>query len=300
MNGKVRTDEPLMSDRKEITNIIADFWDKTTDAWRTIWGPHIHHGYYDDVSLTPLQAQERLIDKLVVMLDIKPHDKILDVGCGMGGSSLHLAKNFNVTVTGITLSQKQVVIATQQALTENIRNVTFKIEDALSLSNFKNDSIDIIWSLESCEQFFDKDLFIKQVLRVLKPGGRLMLATWCSDRDVYEGKIAQQYRDLCLAFDLPYMPTIESYRCLLEAANFKVTHALDWSNHVKKTWDVGVSLVNAHSFIKLIKMLGWRGFRVAKQVKMMRDAFHQNRVKYGVFLATKPAELINSTITNSR
>jgi tocopherol O-methyltransferase len=56
---------------------------------------------------------------------------------------------------------------------------------------------------------------------------------------------------------------------------------------VKKSWDVGVSLVNAYSFLQMIKMSGWRGFRFANQIKLMQEAFHQNRVQYGVFLATK-------------
>jgi len=273
----------------KITRIIADFWDKTSDAWRAIWGPHIHHGYYEDNHLlTPLEAQENLIEKLVQHLKLNPQKKILDVGCGMGGSSLYLAKNHNAIVTGITLSKRQVSIAMQQSQAENIPNVTFQIDDALTLSQFANNSFDIVWSLESCEQFYDKNAFITQAFRVLKPGGQLMLATWCSDRDQYEGDLALQYKKLCLVFDLPYMPTIEAYQRALEAVDFELDHVFDWSSHVKKTWDVGISLLNAFSFLKLVRMIGWRAFRASKQIQLMRNAFHQERVKYGVFLATKP------------
>lgn len=287
MSQKIRTDIPIMHDRMLMTRVIADFWDKTSDAWRTIWGPHIHHGYYEQVHSTPLDAQIRLIEKLTALFNIEPQNHILDVGCGMGGSSFYLAKKFNATVTGITLSQKQVAMATQQALAENLNLVSFKVEDALSLEKFKDATFDIVWSLESCEQFFDKKLFIQQAWRVLKPGGKLMLATWCSDQNEYTGVHAEQYHALCKAFDLPYMPTIESYRSILENQQFQIERAEDWSHHVKKTWDVGVSLVNAYSFIKLTRMIGLRSFLVKKQVKMMRDAFQQGKVRYGVFLATK-------------
>lgn len=286
---KIMTTQPLMSDRSQVTRQIANFWDKITEGWRAIWGPHIHHGYYEsNASLTPLEAQEKLIEKLTEMLEITPKSKILDAGCGMGGSSLYLAKKYDATVTGITLSQKQVSIASEQARLNHINNVDFKIEDALSLKSFEDNSFDLVWSLESCEQFYDKSLFIKQAFRVLKPGGKLMLATWCTSNDAYEGKEAEKYQKLCFAFDLPYMPTILHYHSLLVSQHFDVSKVLDWSLYVEKSWNIGISLLNAYSLLKILKMSGWRGLRFASQVKLMRNGFADGMVKYGVFIATKP------------
>jgi tocopherol O-methyltransferase len=285
---KIKTDQPFMHDSAEIANIVAKFWDQISEGWRKIWGPHIHHGFYEvDKSLTPLEAQENLIEKLADILHLAPQTHILDVGCGMGGSSLYLAKKYHAQVLGITLSPKQVRLATLQSRLENIANVDFKVENALSMSSCDNNTFDIVWSLESCEQFYDKDLFIKQALRVLKPGGQLMLATWCSSQDEYEGYLAKKYRKLCLAFDLPYMPTMAHYRHLIEVNGFTLQSMLDWSKHVEKSWDVGVSLASTYSFLQLFKLAGLRGLRFASQIKMMQEAFHQHRVKYGVFLATK-------------
>ena len=175
----IKTDEPILHNRTKLTSKITRFWDQLSETWETIWGVHIHHGYYEhDQNLTPQAAQEKLIENLADILKIELNDKILDIGCGMGGSSLWLAHKYNATVTGITLSPKQVAIATAKAQAKNINNVTFMIEDALSLENFADNSFDIIWSLESCEQFFDKRLFIQQAFRVLKPNGKFMLATW--------------------------------------------------------------------------------------------------------------------------
>jgi len=288
MNNSIKTNQPILRDREKITRIIADFWNKTSHGWREIWGPHIHHGYYDtSQSLTPLQAQEALIDKITTMLDMPHHAKVLDAGCGMGGSSMYLAKKFDAMVTGITLSKIQADIARKQCQSENIQTIDFKIEDALALESFADNSFDIVWSLESCEQFYDKNLFIKNAYRVLKPGGKLMLATWCSDRESYEGKSAKSYKKLCQAFDLPYMPTMQTYQYYLINNNFTVNNVYDWSSFVKQSWDIGLSLANAYSFLKILKLGGWRGLRFRKQVNLMRDAFHQGRVKYGVFLACK-------------
>ncbi|ARG98716.1 methyltransferase domain-containing protein [Legionella micdadei] len=287
----IRTDQPIILHRSKITQKIAKYWDQLSEGWRLVWGPHIHHGYYEDSQvITPEKAQEKLIEKLAEMLEITPNNTILDVGCGMGGSSLYLAQNYHAIVTGITLSPKQVAIATQQSQEKNIEHVTFKVEDALALKSIKNSSFDIVWSLESCEQFFDKNLFIQEAYRVLKPGGKLLLATWCSGEEEYIGKSAKKYQKLCLAFDLPYMPTINCYNNLLNNQNFIVKETADWSPFVEQSWSIGLSLLRAYNFLQIIKIGGWRGFRFAKRIKLMQEAFAQNRVRYGVFFAIKPME----------
>jgi len=284
----VRTDRPVTLDRVRITREIADFWNKTSSAWQTIWGPHIHHGYFEHNRETPVEAQEKLIEKLLALLEVPPQADILDVGCGLGGSSLYLAKKYRAAVTGVTLSQKQVDIAAGLARKGRIENVVFKVEDALSLASFDGNSFDVVWSLESCEQFYDKQMFIQQAFRVLRPGGRLMLATWCSGADEYAGLQAKQYRKLCVSLQLPYMPTIDCYAKLLQRQGFIVRQNADWSANVKETWAVGLASLRAYSFLDIFRMSGWRGLLFARQGKLMREAFDQQRVRYGVLLADKP------------
>lgn len=285
----IKTDEPIIKSRDMITHQIAQFWDKISEGWRMVWGEHIHHGYYENnKELTPKEAQELLINKLTDLLQVNEGNKILDVGCGMGGSSLYLHEKYRAEVTGITLSPKQVEIATQEAQKRHVKNVAFRVEDALSMASLQDNSFDIVWSLESCEQMFDKAMFIKQAFRVLKPGGKLMLATWCSDKNEYEGNSAKKYKKLCLAFDLPYMPTIERYRELLVKQNFNIISEQDWTSFVEKSWDIGISLMNAYSLFAILCKAGWRGLRFTFQVKLMQEAFRQNKIRYGVFVARKP------------
>jgi tocopherol O-methyltransferase len=284
----IRTDYPVTKDRLQITRTIADFWNKTSMAWQAVWGPHIHHGYFETHRETPVEAQEKLIEKLIALLDGAPQGEILDAGCGMGGSSLYLAKRYNVRISGITLSQKQVDIATELAHKDQVKNVSFKIEDALSLASFPDHSFDVVWSLESAEQFYDKQLFVQQVYRVLKPGGKLILATWCSGAESYEGVQAKDYVNLCTLWEVPYMPTINHYAKLLQQHGFALKHTLDWTDHVKETWKVGLANLRAQSLFKLFKMAGWRGLTYWKQVRLMKEAFAQQRVKYGVLSAVKP------------
>jgi len=284
---RIKTDYPVTQDRSTMTRRIGDFWNKTSKGWQTIWGPHIHHGYFETNHETPVEAQENLIKKLVAMLQISSQDEILDVGCGLGGSSLYLVKRYGARVTGITLSQKQVEMASQLAKKEQLENVVFMVEDALSLSSFPDNTFDLVWSLESCEQFYDKPLFIHQAFRVLKPGGQFLLATWCSGADEYEGLQARQYRKLCVSLQLPYMPTIQRYAAFLKKQGFIIKQTLDWTMHVKGTWKVGLASLRSYSLLEIFKMTGWRGLLFAKDARLMHEAYIDDRMKYGVFLARK-------------
>lgn len=284
----VKTYLPLLLDNHLMMAKIAKFWDTISEAWQRVWGIHIHHGFYEDnQTLSPLAAQEQLILKLTEFLTFPKAATILDVGCGMGGSSLYLAEKFNAQVTGITLSPKQVQIANHEARRRHISHVHFTVENAMSMQSIKDNSIDIVWSLESCEQFFDKALFLEQAYRVLKPGGQLMLATWCSSQDEYKNKTANQYKRLCAAFDVPYMPTIAYYQHLLRAQHFTLQQTHDWTCNVQQSWDIGIDLVSAYSLWQIIKMAGLRGLLFSRQIKLMRDAYQQQMLKYGVFIAVK-------------
>ena len=278
----------MMPNRSKTTRNIADFWDKTSQAWQTIWGPHIHHGYFETHVESPVEAQENLIKKLLTLLEISPRDEILDVGCGLGGSSLYLAKKYGAKVTGITLSPKQVEMASRLAKEKRVTKVLFKVEDALSLASIPDHSFDLVWSLESCEQFYDKPLFIRQAFRVLKPGGQFLLATWCSGAEAYEGRQARQYRRLCASLQLPYMPTIRRYAAFLKQEGFLITRTIDWSMHVRNTWEAGLASLRRYSFLEKFRMAGWRGLLFSQDARLMHEAYIEDRMKYGVFLANKP------------
>ena len=115
-----------------------------------------------------------------------------------------------------------------------------------------------------------------------------MLATWCSSADVYEGSEARKYRKLCMAFQLPYMPTINNYIQLLHRQGFTIRHMLDWSARVKKSWQSGLAALKAHSFYQIFKLSGWRGLVFIRNARMMRDGFENGQIEYGVFVALKP------------
>jgi len=66
---------------------IRDHYDRASPCYYSLWGEHVHHGYWIRGNETKEQAQVQLIEHLAEAAELVPGSRILDVGCGFGGSS---------------------------------------------------------------------------------------------------------------------------------------------------------------------------------------------------------------------
>lgn len=269
------------------------------------WGEHIHLGYYNDQEMAAgykkknfIQAKYDFIDEMMKLGGIdklttsSSEIKVLDVGCGVGGTSRYLAKNIpNSSVTGITLSPNQVKRATELAEEQNVPNAEFTVMNALEME-FEDNSFDVVWACESGEHMPDKEAYINEMMRVLKPGGKYVMATWCQrdDREVpFDDKDERDLRFLYEEWTHPYFISIEKYAELIDATGVmnKVTTE-DWNKNTIASWrhSVWVGVYDPRGFI----------FKPHKYLKCARDgyclermhrAFDRGLMQYGMFAATK-------------
>lgn len=205
----------------------ADSVAKEYDAWTAdgileyYWGEHIHLGYYNKEEMEAgykkkdfIQAKYDFIDEMMKLGGIDPATdsgaKVLDVGCGFGGTSRYLADKLGpkADVTGITLSPNQVKRGTELAEERGLPNAKFQVMNALEM-DFPDNSFDIVWACESGEHMPDKEAYINEMMRVLKPGGKFVMATWCQrdDREVPFDK--KDKRDLRFLYEEWYVAFLE-------------------------------------------------------------------------------------------
>src|ERR1051326_8294533 len=102
-------------------DMIRDHYDRLSPLYRALWGEHIHHGYFETGDESPARAQLKLVEQLASRVEIRHGASVLDVGCGLGGSSLWLARNFGCRVLGVTISPVQVAMAAERAYTERLQ-----------------------------------------------------------------------------------------------------------------------------------------------------------------------------------
>jgi MPBQ/MSBQ methyltransferase len=260
------------------------------DAWTKdgileyYWGEHIHLGYYTPEEMERgyktknfIQAKYDFIDEMMAFGGISPEAdkgaKVLDVGCGFGGTSRYLAKALGpeAHVTGITLSPGQVQRGTELAKEQGVKNANFMVMDALNM-DFPDNSFDIVWACESGEHMPDKKAYIDEMMRVLKPGGKYVMATWCQREWTH-----------------PHFISIEKYAELID--DTKVMNAVKTQNWVEETiasWrhSIWVGIYDPRGFI----------FKPTKYFKCVKDAyclermhraFKRGLMEYGMFAATK-------------
>ena len=302
--GKERT-------REELKLGIAGFYDRSSQVWEDVWGEHMHHGYYVPANRTDhVQAQIDLIDQVLKwsMVDNIPKNQgitsIVDVGCGIGGSSRHLARKYpGSTVQGITLSPYQASRAMELSMEQDLEaSCSFQVADALDMP-FANNSFDLVWSLESGEHMPDKKQFISELFRVCKPGGRIILVTW-THRDLLLNETSLKPSEQRLfqlinrAYYLPQWCSGQDYIYNLQTiGNATDVKREDWSYIIAPFWKAVIrSTLNIRSLVGLLRS-GPSTIRGAFAMLLMLRGYEKNLIKFDLLTCTKPNIIMTPTTT---
>lgn len=261
----------------------------------------MHHGYYGvagNLKKDRRQAQIDLIEQLLKWGNVSDAKHILDVGCGIGGSSLYLAEKFQADAMGITLSPFQANRATERSQAANLADAKhtpqafFQVADALDMP-FDHNSFDFVWSMESGEHMPDKVKFLQECYRVLQPGGTFLMATWCHrpTDDVEGGALTpeeqEHLEEIYDVYCLPYVISLPEYHAIAEEIGFQNIRISDWSTAVAPFWKYVIeSAFEPQALIGLLKA-GWPTIRGALALGLMSRGYQSGLVRYGVLAATK-------------
>jgi len=152
--------------------------------WRLNKNYALHYGYWDEKVKNFDQAFLRTNEITIEKAKIKKTDRVLDAGCGIGGTSIFIAKKIGCKIEGITICQNQVDKAKKLAEKLNISSlVNFSNQDYMN-TKFKSDSFDVIFALESvCHS--DKEKFLREAYRLLKKGGRLVVGDFFNSKSKF-------------------------------------------------------------------------------------------------------------------
>lgn len=277
-----------MNDEQLDVDSIRDHYDRISVFYRAWWGEHIHHGYWDGDE-SSAEAQLKLIERLAERARIRRGARVLDVGCGVGGSSRWLARNLDCSVSGITISPVQAAMATEQARAEGLEaRVNFEVMDANRL-DLAPESFDVVWVIECSEHLTDKPRFIEACARVLKPDGALALCAWTATEGDRSAEHARLISEVCRGMLCPSLATMEDYTGWMRTSGLQQIEASDVTRRVEKTWELCAALARRPDIKLLLKVSDARTRSFVKAFDAISHAYVEGAMRYGMFIARKPA-----------
>ncbi len=279
-----QTEQKKITDHYSIiTKYYKKFWDRSV-------APAFHFGIYDKSKLGRREALSNTNQLIADLLQIKSGDKILDAGCGLGNSSIFLAKKYDVDVVGISIVPEHIQEANKNA--KDLKNTRFLCADYTS-TGFPDQSFDIVWALESVCHAGDKSAFLKESYRVLKSGGKLVVCDGflSKPKEEFSGKDQKIISDFEKGFGHLKMVSLTEFRKDAENAGFRFIKFEDYTKETMPNFKLlryGCKM--AYPFIGMLSLVGLEN---TEMLNVLRTGWlhyygaQSGMAKYGIFLFEK-------------
>lgn len=228
------------------------------------------------VSTGGLETTKEFVSKL----DLKPSQKVLDVGCGIGGGDFYMSENFDAEVVGIDLSINMISFALERAIGLKCA-VEFEVADCTK-KTYPDDTFDVIYSRDTILHIQDKPALFKSFYKWLKPGGKVLISDYCKKAGQPSPEFAQYIKQR--GYDLH---DVQEYGQMLRDAGFDEVIAEDRTDQfirvlqreldsVEKEKDAFISDFSVEDYNDIVG--GWKA-------KLVRSTMGEQR--WGLFIAKK-------------
>lgn len=274
---------------------VINYYDNTRPEYRLIWRNRhnlgLHFGYYDSSHTTHDTAVLNLNAKLAEYANIRESDIVLDAGYGVGGSGIWLAKNIGCSSIGIGIVPRQIRRAIRNADRRGISDkVSFMVSDFTDTS-FEDASFSIFWSVESVVHAQSKQDVLNEAFRILKPGGRLVIAEYLlkpGSLTKHEKGLLQEWLG---GWAMPGINTQEEYRRMLKKAGFGAVKIEDWTEPMLPSFArlmrIGKRFKAALPFFKAFKLVNHNQLANLSATEAQMKLLEAGCWKYEAILAVK-------------
>jgi tocopherol O-methyltransferase len=259
---------------------VREHYDSLALIYRAFWGDHLHHGLFKEGNEGPEEAQVKLLEYCAGRVGVRRSSRVLDVGCGHGGTAIFLAQQYGCQVLGLTLSEKQAHLAREKATARRAVEsaVVFAVGDAEQY-DFGQGRYDLVWTMESSEHFQDKAAYLRRVARSLAPGGRLLLAAWTGSMQ------EQAVRDVARAFVCPSLQTCDEYQEQMQASGLQVLETADLTEKVLPTWEICHQ--RARKAAAVVPLLPRAVREFVEGIPVILNAYRSGALRYSVITAAR-------------
>jgi cyclopropane fatty-acyl-phospholipid synthase-like methyltransferase len=198
-----------------------------------VLGGNIHVGYWlsDDDQTPFLEAINRCTDIVGGKLELQAGQRLLDIGCGAGVPAIRLGQRTDAIITGITNSKWQVGEATRRVKAAGLRGqVKIDYGDAAELP-YPDEAFDAVLALQSLQHAEDRGQWLREMVRVLRPGGRVVLADFTE-----EAPLTKREAEIALAGALePPLPGPDVVD-IVRVSGFTVDEILPCGDRIRRSY----------------------------------------------------------------
>ncbi|KAF6000038.1 class I SAM-dependent methyltransferase [Streptomyces mirabilis] len=270
---------------------ISHHYDVGNDFYEIVLGPSMVYScaYWEDGGILE-DAQRDKLELIAQKLDLRPGQRLLDVGCGWGSMAIHAAREHGVSVVGVTLSHEQAAYARKRVADEGLTDrVEIRVQDYRDVADGPYDAISSIGMAEhvGAERYLE---YAEVLYSLLKPGGRLLNHQIARpprrDESAYD---VDEFIDAYVFPDGELAP-IGTTVTQLERAGFEVRDVESIREHYALTLRRWVTNLEAQ-WARAVALTGpgrarvWRLYMAASAV-----AFERNRIGVNQVLAIRTPE----------
>lgn len=228
-------------------------------GFRLFFGGAMHLGYYASQNSWPLplsSALRAMEAKLLESLQCKKGSKVLDAGCGVGRVALYVAQEGGLRVEGIDVTPHHILQARRSIEAAGMgKLVSVRQGNYHHLENFHDAEFDGVYTMESLVHSTQPREVLREFLRLLKPGGCLVMHEYDQVKDEQaptESKIAKEAKLLHKSTGVPETGETERLEEIARGVGFGHVQTTDMSKHIVPfLWLFYVCAYIPYYFLKL-------------------------------------------------